>query len=255
MKKGIFRYRIITNLNCNMNESTGVNGNCYFCYQKFKSPLRLDCDKMEETLKKVGVLKRATIMGGESLLNPDLVKIVKIANNYTSDGICLVTNGILLNEDIIVALKDAGLTEVAISVSSIEQYERRRDMALLCKEIIPNTRINIPKCKESLNPQLLETILSDGFYSIVCEDLQARYGEIRLPEGSVKVGDDGYGFYDYKWNGHTFGVFGNYGKYNRSDIIVTPLGNFCDWEKYCKAVKNNELVRRNNHIDNDKIVH
>lgn len=57
------------------------------------------------------------------------------------------------------------------------------------------------------------------------------------------------------WNGHTFGVFGNYGKYNRSDIIVTPLGNFCDWEKYCKAVKNNELVRRNNHIDDDKIVH
>ena len=194
-------------------------------------------------------------MGGESLLNPDLVKIVKIVSNYTSDGICLVTNGILLNEDIIVALKDAGLTEVAISVSSIEQYERRRDMALLCKEIIPNTRINIPKCKESLNPQLLETILSDGFYSIVCEDLQARYGEIRLPDGSVKVGDDGYGFYDYKWNGHTFGVFGNYGKYNRSDIIITPLGNFCDWEKYCKAVKNNELVRRNNHIDDDKIVH
>lgn len=128
-------------------------------------------------------------------------------------------------------------------------------MALQCKEIIPNTRINIPKCKESLNPQLLETILEDGFYSIVCEDLQARYGEIRLPEGSVKVGDDGYGFYDYKWNGHAFGVFGNYGKYNKSDIIVTPLGNFCDWEKYCKAVKNNELVRRNNHIDDDKIVH
>lgn len=47
MKKGIFRYRIITNLNCNMNESTGVNGNCYFCYQKFKSPLRLDCDYLD----------------------------------------------------------------------------------------------------------------------------------------------------------------------------------------------------------------
>ena len=71
----------------------------------------------------------------------------------------------------------------------------------------------------------------------------------------IPDGDDGYGFYDYKWNGRTFGVFGNYGKYNRSDIIVTPLGNFCDWEKYCKSVKNNELVRRNNHIDDDKIVH
>lgn len=38
-------------------------------------------------------------------------------------------------------------------------------------------------------------------------------------------------------------------------VEYTPLGNFCDWEKYCKAVKNNELVRRNNHIDDDKIVH
>ena len=41
-RKDIFRYRIITNLNCNMNESTGPNGNCYFCYQKMKAPLSLD---------------------------------------------------------------------------------------------------------------------------------------------------------------------------------------------------------------------
>lgn len=254
MKKGIFRYRVITNLNCNMNESTGYNGNCYFCYQKFKSSLRLDCDKLEATLKKVGVLKRATIMGGESLLNPDLVKIVKLVSHYTSDGICLVTNGILLNEDIIVDLKAAGLTEVAISVSSLQQYEKRRKTAILCKQIISNTRINIPKCKESINSELLKTALSDGFYCIVCEDLQARYGELQLPDGSVKIKDDGYGFYDYEWNGHQFGVFGNYGKYNRSDIIITPFGNFCDWEKYCKAVKNEELVRQNSKIDEEKIM-
>ena len=135
MKKGIFRYRIITNLNCNMNESTGVNGNCYFCYQKFKSPLRLDCDKMEDTLKKVGVLKRATIMGGESLLNPELVKIVKIVSDYTSEGICLVTNGILLNRDIIVTLKDAAyfiggknmMTKaLELHVKYICDYDKRR---------------------------------------------------------------------------------------------------------------------------------
>lgn len=255
MKDGIWRYRIITNLNCNMNESTGANGNCYFCYQKFKSPLRLDYGKLESTLKKVGVLKRATVMGGESLLNPELVKIVSLVSKYTSDGVCLVTNGILLNENIVQQLKDAGLTEVAISVASPQQYERRRDAAILCKNIIPNTRINIPKCKESINPDLLKKALTDGFYCIVCEDLQARYGDLQLPNGSVKIGDDGYGFYDYEWNGHKFGVFGNYGKYNRSDIIITPLGNFCDWEKYCKAVKNTSLVRRDSKIDDEKIAH
>lgn len=238
-----------------MNESTGPNGNCYFCYQKFKSPARLDYNKLESTLKKVGVLKRATVMGGESLLNPDLVKIVKLVSSYTSEGVCLVTNGILLNEDKVIALKEAGLTELAISVSSQKQYCRRREALLLCRKHIPNTRVNIPKCKESLNPMLLMDILSDGFYCIVCEDLQARYGDIKLPIGSVKIGDDGYGFYDYEWHGHQFGVFGNYGKYNRSDIIITPLGNFCDWEKYCRAVENTQLVRQNSKIDNEQIVY
>ena len=254
MKDEIFRYRIITNLNCNMNESTGKNGNCYFCYQILKSPLRLDYTKLESTLKKVGILKRATIMGGESLLNPDLPKITKLVSEYTTSGVCLVTNGILLNENIITELRNSGLTEVAISISSPQQYLKRREMAILCKSIIPNTRINIPKCKESLDPSLLEEILKDNFYCIVCEDLQARYGDLQLPKGSVKIKDDGYGFYDYLWEGHQFGVFGNYGKYNRSDIIITPLGNFCDWEKYCKAVENTKLVRKNSNIDNEKIM-
>lgn len=61
VKENIFRYRIITNLNCNMNESTGPNGNCYFCYQPNKTPLQLDINKMKETMEKVGTLKSADI--------------------------------------------------------------------------------------------------------------------------------------------------------------------------------------------------
>ena len=44
LKDKIFRYRIITNLNCNMNESTGPNGNCYFCYQPNKEIKYLSYD-------------------------------------------------------------------------------------------------------------------------------------------------------------------------------------------------------------------
>ena len=43
--------------------------------------------------------------------------------------------------------------------------------------------------------------------------------------------------------------------YKEGVLCIYPSKSMRDWEKYCKAVKNNELVRRNNHIDDDKIVH
>jgi len=86
VRDNIFRYRIITNLNCNMNESSGPNGNCYFCYQPNKAPLQLDIEKMRETMKRVGKLKRATIMGGEATIRKDLVDFIKLTiENVTDD--------------------------------------------------------------------------------------------------------------------------------------------------------------------------
>lgn len=257
-RKDIFRYRIITNMNCNMNESTGLNGNCYFCYQRFKAPIYLDIDKCHETMQKIGMLKRATIMGGEAMINPWLCDFIRLARSYVTNDVCLVTNGILMTVDRARQFSEAGLTEVAISVSSIAQYERRRAAALACKAVIPNTRINIPKCKESTGDKLVELlkrVLTDGFYCIVCEDLQGRYGDFDFQQKmeTTKIKDDGYGFYDYMWHGHQFGVFGNYSKYNDCDIIITPLGNFCNWEKYCARVENMELSRKESTCDREKV--
>lgn len=240
VRKDIFRYRVITNLECNQNPQ------CYFCYQPLKKALHLSIEKCEATMDKVGILKRATIMGGESTLLPNLPDFIKVTKAHVSEDVCLVTNGILLDRERIESYSQAGLTEVAISISSLEMYYKRREQALLCKSIIPNTRINIPKCWESTGnklTELLKVILSDGFYVIVCEDLQGRYGKFTFEEDlpAVKIKDDGYNFYDYVWNGHQFGVFGNYVGYNDSDIIITPLGNFCSWEKYCEKIGNTEL--------------
>ncbi len=256
VREGIFRYRIITNLNCNMNESTGPNGNCYFCYQPNKQPLMLDYNKAKETMEKVGVLKRATIMGGEATIRKDLVDFIKLAKSYVTNDVCLVTNGILLNEERIKSYKEAGLTEVAISISSLEQYYRRREQALLCKKYIPNTRINIPKCKESTGDKLVEllkVILTDDFYVIVCEDLMGRYGDFdfQIKLQAKKIKDDGCNFYDYTWNGHQFGVFGNYTGYDDTDIIITPVGNFCKWEMYCEKVGNCSLNKTQSSVDKD----
>lgn len=242
VRKDIFRYRLITNLQCNMMPR------CYFCYQPRKEDLILDIEKARKTMEKVGKLKRATIMGGESTLREDLPEIIALAKEYVTEDVCLVTNGILFDEEKVKAYKNAGLSEVAISISSLPMYLDRRDQAFMCKSHIPNTRINIPKCWESTGDKLVEllkVILTDEFYVIVCEDLNGRYGEFDFEEKlpAVKIKDDGYNFYDYLWNGHQFGVFGNYAGYDESDIIITPIGNFCKWEMYCDKVGNSNLKR------------
>lgn len=122
----VFRYRIITNFHCNQN--------CYFCFQPEKNCKILDINKMEETMKKVGKLERATIMGGESLLLPNIVDYFKIVNKYVNT-ICLVTNGTKLNEKLVKQLVENGLEEMAISISSIEQYNERREQILIAKKI------------------------------------------------------------------------------------------------------------------------
>ena len=112
MKKDIFRYRIITNLQC--------NNRCKFCYQTYKpekgSDKILSLDKLELTMSKVykmnGKLDRSTIMGGESLLLENICEYVKVAKKY-SKTVCLVTNGTLLNEPLLYSLNESGLDEIA----------------------------------------------------------------------------------------------------------------------------------------------
>ena len=106
VKEGIFRYRVITNLNCNMSP------NCYFCYQPYKPNMYLDIEKAKDTMRKVGILKRATIMGGESTLREDLPDFIALCKEYVSQNVCLVTNGILLDEEKILSYKEAGLESV-----------------------------------------------------------------------------------------------------------------------------------------------
>lgn len=236
----IFRYRVITNLNCNMQP------NCYFCYQPNKPSLKLDLELARKTMTKVGKMKRATIMGGESTLLDNLSEYIALTKEFVEEDVCLVTNGILLTEDKVLEYKSSELSEVAISISSIEQYLNIRDKALMCKKHIPNTRINIPKSYESVGDnlvELLKVILLDGFYLIICEDLMGRYGEYDFEEKlpARKIKDDGHNFISYEWNGKEFGQFTHYKKYDDTDIIISPVGVFSKWEMYCEKVGNSCL--------------
>lgn len=235
----IFRYRIITNLNCNQNP------HCYFCFQPDKRNLVLDIHKLEDTLNKVGHLSRATIMGGESTLLPNLDEYMRLVKAKV-DTMCLVTNGILLNEEKLNIYKECGLDEIAISISSKEMYYRLRDRILLANKIIPNCRINIPKCWESTGDklyELIDIILNDSVGIVVCEDLMGRYGEFEFEQkmGAKLIRTDGHNFLTYEYKGKEFGVFAHYSGYDDTDMIVTPIGNFSIWEQYCNAIGNQYL--------------
>ena len=229
----VFRYRIITNFHCNCN--------CYFCFQPEKRELILDINKMEETMKKVGKLERATIMGGESLLLPNIVDYFKVTNNYVNT-ICLVTNGTKITETLVKDLVNNGLEEMAISISSMEQYIDRYDKIMIAKKYVPNLRINLPKSWESTGEKLyvlIDKILSDDIGVVVCEDLMGRYNinykdsfdDLALGMGAKLVRSDGHNFFTFEWKGKEFGLFVYHGDknassnsedagYEKTDIII-----------------------------------
>lgn len=260
----VFRYRIITNFHCNCN--------CYFCFQPEKSKKILDIEKMEETMKKVGKLERATIMGGESLLLPNIVDYFKVVNKYVNT-ICLVTNGTKLTEDLTKQLVENGLEEMAISISSMEQYIERREQILIAKKYVPNLRINLPKSWESTGEKLyklIDTILEDDIGVVVCEDLMGRYNltykdsyeDLLYGMGAKLLRSDGHNFFTFEWKGKEFGLFGYHGDkkakanteeagYEKTDIIIAPNCHsdelysnkvYSIWEDYCNDIGNYDLA-------------
>lgn len=262
-KGRIFRYRIITNFHCNQN--------CSFCFQPEKRKKILDINKMEETMKKVGKLERCTIMGGESLLLDNITDCFRVANNY-ANTLCLVTNGTLLTESLIIDLVKTGLKEMAISISSMSQYIDRRKQILLAKKYVPNLRINIPKCEESVGPKLyklIDTALSDNVGVVVCEDLMGRYNtdykdsyeDLLYGMKAKLIKSDGHNFFTFEYKGKEFGLFGYHGDktadanteeagYEKTDIIITPDCHSNDlyshrvysiWEDYCNDIGNYSL--------------
>lgn len=210
----------------------------------------LELSTMEDTLKRTfkakGQLERATLMGGESTILENLPDYIKVVKKYAG-RICLVTNGKPLNEKKLTEYKEAGLDEIAISISSKENFLELKERILLAKKLIEGVRINIPRSFESTDESLFELLDTFGelkIFSVVCEDLFGRYGEPYGKEyfnkyGAEFIKNDGFNFELYKYNQYTFGVFTNFKGYNDSDIIITPIGNFSHWDDYCKEIGSN----------------
>lgn len=256
--KGI---RMITNLHC--------NNKCKFCYQKSKEKKILDlnylltvlgqgCPTVNEYINRSQYkqYQYCTIMGGESTLLDNLSEYVKIGSLYAKET-RLTTNGKLLTVDLAKKLHACGLDGVNISIAATERtmYNELHGTdvdiwRLLCtiQDIsrFMSVRINIPLCKENcddnfkeLNEMLYEFCSTFDFNVTMCEDIKGTYSLYNQFENigcTVKEVTD-YGLILLDYHGKQIGYYTHRNNnYNETDLVITPLGTFINWDGYCEAV-------------------
>lgn len=239
--------RIITNLNCNYN--------CKFCYQKRKTRDILPLANLKEELKEYSpkYFEYCTIMGGESTLLPNLTEYIQIGKIYSNE-VRLTTNGSILTKDLLLKYKEAGLDGITISIATLEKYKETtkgflsKDEILnkvkIAKEIFPNVRVNIALCKENMNGEikkLVEIFVSEFNINItICESITQEYSclnDTKKYLDSEIVEDTGYGLVIMKHNGRKFGYYSHKDNYKHTDLVISPLGTWTNWDGYCEVIE------------------
>src|SRR5215510_8793120 len=110
---------------------------CGYCneYDDFSPPI--STDEMIRRIDRLAYLKTAivTISGGEPLLHPEIETIIKrIRSHGMIAGI--ITNGYLLTPKKIVALNDAGLEHLQISIDNVQPDEvSKKSLKVLDKKL------------------------------------------------------------------------------------------------------------------------
>jgi cyclic pyranopterin phosphate synthase len=146
------------------------NLNCIYChhegYHERSDSETKDEMTAEEIHRLVSVsrrlgIKRVKITGGEPLLRHDVFEIIsKLSKLKGINEVSLVTNGVLLDQDTCVRLKNAGLKRINISLDTLESSAyfdiTRKNMLAKVLDGIKNAK------RSGLNPIKINTVLLKG---------------------------------------------------------------------------------------------
>ncbi|MFO7792350.1 MAG: GTP 3',8-cyclase MoaA [Candidatus Saliniplasma sp.] len=176
------------------------NLDCFYCHREGEKKVcddilsHDDIEAILETSHELGMSK-VKFSGGEPLLHPDMVKIVKIADNYMED-VSMTTNGILLNEmgrD----LKEAGLDRVNVSLDTLNPniYEK-----VTGDNKLEEAKEGIKKAVEvGLHPVKINTLLMKGINEDEIDELIEFSGKVgailQLIEMTTSVEEVDEGFF------------------------------------------------------------
>ena len=104
--------------------TNNCNSRCVHCvFWRFKSSDELGLDEIEDVLiqlRELGVF-RSVLAGGEPTLRKDLPEIVRTCSSLKFTEVWLLTNSLLLDEDLIRQLLEAGLTSIGVSIDGLEE--------------------------------------------------------------------------------------------------------------------------------------
>jgi len=155
------------------------NLDCFYCHREGEKKVcdeilsHDDIEAILETSHELGMSK-VKFSGGEPLLHPQIIKIVKIADNYMED-VSMTTNGILLNE-MSSDLKEAGLDRVNVSLDTLDPNVYQK---VTRGHKLEEAKEGIKKAVEvGLHPVKINTLLMKGINEDKIEDLIEFSGEV-----------------------------------------------------------------------------
>ena len=135
--------------------SLACNRHCYFCFNRnqedFEAHRHLKCDwrdELDEFLDGPVPATHIALTGGEPLLHADeAVAFIERAHRKAQNcHVRLYTDGDFLNEALLARLRDAGLTELRLSIKPDEPdaVAEACDRLALAKEFIPQVMVEMP---------------------------------------------------------------------------------------------------------------
>ncbi len=133
-------------------------------------------------LRKLGIT-RIAFAGGEPLTRADIPRIIKAASNFGFKRICVVSNGLLLNETKAKCLLQSGLTDIDISIDGwsevhdiIRGAKGAFDKAITALTMITRLRDEGYHCQINVLTTLLEKNLNEITKVVnVCRNLNAGF--------------------------------------------------------------------------------
>lgn len=159
------------------------NLKCNHCYNvRIKRPLFMDIVVIEKILEqgyRMG-LKQVDITGGECFLHPQILEILKLATDYGM-LINIYTNGTLINENLVKALKKFRIMNIIVSLDSLDDsvhdsfrgvigcHLKTMNTLQIIKNSALNLRINITAMQE--NESEMERMIDYIYNELMAESI------------------------------------------------------------------------------------
>lgn len=189
------------------------NLNCPYCYVgSERKKNELTTQEWFSIIDQIPWYSFVTLVGGEPLLRKDFIQILEKTAKKTLGKLNVVTNGILINEEIIDAFIRTKMMLLSVSLDGYgENHDKNRGKDGIFDQIISNLEnLNARKCKHKPMVDIKTIVLEDNLDDLLklyklCEDMNFDFLSIsflrnnNLKQNSVLRETFGEEFYAQKY--------------------------------------------------------